>query len=385
MTKKNNSKGSILVVDDTQQNVQILSQMLRQENYTVFAAFDGADALRLLEKRTPDLILLDVMMPGMNGFEVCEKIKSNPETSFIPVIFLSALSDTESKIHAFDAGGVDYITKPFQHREVMARVELHLSIQRLQNEKESFISQLQEKQTHLEQLNKEKDDVLAVISHDMRNPLGGIIGIVDLMRSEQITDTDELEEMLSLIDSSAQRLLHLVNDMLDVAVIESNRLKIDRSETDIQQLIRDVVHTHEPAAKHKGVDLIITIDDSLKFATIDKSKIAQVLGNLVSNAIKFTPVDGSVTIKASWSSEFDGFIVINVTDTGIGIPQSMMPVLFEKMGGHQRAGTQGEKGTGLGMPIIKRYVEAHGGVVDVESKEGKGTKFIITIPSSLPK
>ncbi|MCH8494188.1 MAG: response regulator [Balneolales bacterium] len=135
--KKATSKGSILVVDDTQQNVQVLSQMLRNENYTVFAAFDGADALRLLEKRIPDLILLDVMMPGMNGFEVCEKIKSNPDTSFIPVIFLSALSDTESKIHAFDAGGVDYITKPFQHREVMARVELHLSIQRLQNEKES--------------------------------------------------------------------------------------------------------------------------------------------------------------------------------------------------------------------------------------------------------
>ncbi|MCH8494189.1 MAG: HAMP domain-containing histidine kinase [Balneolales bacterium] len=244
---------------------------------------------------------------------------------------------------------------------------------------------MQEKQKHLEQLNKEKDDVLAVISHDMRNPLGGIIGIVDLMRSEQITDTDELDEMLSLIDSSAQRLLHLVNDMLDVAVIESNRLKIDRSETNIEQLIHDVVQTHEPAAKHKSVELIIEIDNSLKFATIDKSKIAQVLGNLVSNAIKFTQTQGSVTIQAGWSDEFDGFIVMKVSDTGIGIPQSMMSVLFEKMGNHQRAGTQGEKGTGLGMPIIKRYVEAHGGVVDVESREGMGTKFIITIPATIPK
>lgn len=375
-------KSTILVVDDTQQNVQVLSQMLRDAGFIIMAAFNGADALALLERRVPDLILMDVMMPEMDGFEATRSIKSNPVLCDIPVIFLSALSDTESKLRAFESGGVDYITKPFQQQEVLARIELHLSLRRLQDEKEEYIHILKDKQHHLEQLNREKDEVLGVLSHDMRNPLGGIIGIVDLLKSEPLESQDELIEMLELIDSSANRLLNMVNVMLDIAIIESNSIKLNLAEVNLSDLVEEVVKTHAPAAKNKNITISTDLHDTSFQIMLDRSKIAQVFGNLISNAIKFTLSSGEIIIKTELNSEFNGFVTCSVSDNGIGIPATMIPVLFEKMGDHQRPGTEGEIGTGLGMPIVKRYVEVHKGAIDVMSEEGKGTVFTVLLPLS---
>lgn len=373
-------QGVILVVDDTQQNVQVLSQMLRDAGYAVMASFNGKDAITMLERRTPDLILMDVMMPEMDGFVATRHIKSNKEYEHIPIIFLSALSDTESKLRAFESGGVDYITKPFQQQEVLARIALHLSLQQLQHEKEQYIQELKEKQQHLEQVNKEKDEVLGVLSHDMRNPLGGIIGIVDLLKSEPIDSPEELQSMLDLIDTSANRLLNMVNDMLDIAIIEANSIKLSRSPVQLEKLLQEVVSIYAPAAKNKSITLTSTIQDNLPEISVDASKISQVFGNLISNAIKFTPSGGTVELTAELKPDFTGYVTCTVKDTGIGIPQSVLPVLFEKMGSHQRRGTDGEVGTGLGMPIVKRYIEIHDGIIDVSTKEGKGTAFTVLLP-----
>ncbi|MCC5926140.1 MAG: hybrid sensor histidine kinase/response regulator [Bacteroidetes bacterium] len=375
--------GTILVVDDTQQNVQVLSQMLRDAGYAVMASFNGQDAINILERRTPDLILMDVMMPEMDGFVATRHIKSNPDYALIPIIFLSALSDTESKLRAFESGGVDYITKPFQQQEVLARIALHLSLRKLQQEKEQYIGQLKEKQLHLEKLNKEKDEVLSVLSHDMRNPLGGIIGIVDLLKSEPIDSQEELFSMLELIDVSANRLLSMVNDMLDIAIIETSTAKLVRTQVSIPTLIDDVVSMHAPAAKNKGISIQTKADEKLPMIQADQSKIAQVFGNLISNAIKFTPTGGAVRIGVEVNDEYPGYLVCTVSDTGIGIPDDILPVLFDKMGNHQRQGTQGEVGTGLGMPIVKRYIEVHDGVIDVATEEGKGTVFTILLPLNI--
>lgn len=377
-----NSNYSILIVDDTQQNVQVLSQILRDVGYKVLAAFNGKDALNLLTKRIPDLILLDVMMPGMSGFDVAERIKSDDIMAKIPIIFLSALDEAEAKVKAFESGGVDYITKPFQHKEVLARINLHLRLKSLEKEREKYILELQQKQEHLEKLNKEKDDILGIISHDMRNPLGGIIGISNfLLTDESITDPDETKELLRLIEQSAERLLALVNDLLDVAVIESNTFSLNKSKINISDLISDVVRLHEPAAKSKHVHLNHKDPSSDIFVELDVSKISQVIGNLISNAIKFTESKGTITVSSELNSK-DGAnqLIICVSDNGIGIPEEMIPVLFKKLGGHQRSGTNGEKGTGLGMPIVKRYIEVHGGQIEVESKVGEGTTFKISLP-----
>jgi signal transduction histidine kinase len=372
------SKYVILIVDDTHQNVQVLSQILRDEKYVVLGAFSAEDGLNLIEKRRPHLILMDVMMPGMNGYDATKIIKDNPETANIPILFLSALSDAEAKVKAFEAGGIDYITKPFQHQEVLARVRIHLRIYTLEVEREKNITELTEKQNHLEKLNKEKDDVLAIISHDMRNPLGGIIGISNFLQLEEIEDRAEMQEMLRLIESSAERLLALVNDLLDVAVIEANTIRLEFVDVDLEKTVSDVISLQTPAAKSKAIRIITQFDEKLPTIEADQSKMSQILGNLISNAIKFTPNGGEISIQAMPDSSNNVKIVIS--DSGIGIPADLMGSLFTKMGRHQRVGTSGEKGTGLGMPIIKRYVEVHNGTIMVDSTVDEGSVFTICLP-----
>ncbi|HAC14458.1 MAG TPA: hypothetical protein DCE78_00720 [Bacteroidetes bacterium] len=376
-----NSSYSILIVDDTQQNVQVLSQILRDAGYKVLAAFNGPSALNLINKRPPDMILLDVMMPGMSGFEVAESLKKHDEYKSIPIIFLSALDEIEAKMKAFESGGVDYITKPFQHQEVLARIELHLRLKTLEKERESYIKDLKQQRENLEKLNKEKDDILGIISHDMRNPLGGIIGISNFLITEPVDNPSEMEDMLKLIEQSAEKLLALVNDLLNVAIIEANTFSVNLEETDVLILIDDVIQLHQPAAKSKHVAIVTEYPPKSVIAKLDKSKITQVIGNLISNAIKFTKSGGQITIKVETPTNVENKVLrIFIRDTGIGIPDELMPILFKKMSGHQRNGTNGEKGTGLGMPIVKRYVEAHHGTISVSSAPNEGTLFTIDLP-----
>jgi signal transduction histidine kinase len=367
---------TILVVDDTQQNVQVLTQMLRGKQYKVLAAFNGEDAIALLSRKTPDLILLDVMMPGMDGFETCREIRKESAYDDIPIIFLSALSDVEAKVKALESGGVDYITKPFQQLEVLARIELHLRLRRLELER-------QENVLRLEKMNREKDEVLGIISHDMRNPIGGIIGISNFLRTDGPSDDKELNDMLKLIESSAERLLLLVNDLLDIALIEANSLQLTFTETDIGAYCNDVIQLHRATAKSKGVrlDLVEKIEGIM--AEIDVTKFSQIIGNLVSNAIKFTEEGGQVRVEIGSSATDSSQLQLQIIDSGMGIPKDLMPKLFEKFGA-QRLGTKGEKGTGLGMPLVKRYVDLHHGSVTVDSMEKIGTTFTIRIPLKQP-
>lgn len=362
---------TILVVDDTQQNVQVLTQMLRGKQYKVLAAFNGEDAIALLSRKTPDLILLDVMMPGMDGFETCREIRQDPAYNDIPIIFLSSLSDVEAKVKALESGGVDYITKPFQQLEVLARIELHLRLGQLELERQQNV-------IRLEKMNKEKDEVLGIISHDMRNPIGGIIGISNFLRTDGPSDETELADMLTLIESSAERLLLLVNDLLDIALLEANSLQLTFSNTDIGAYVYNVMQLHYATAKSKGVKLsMIETLDGIK-AEVDVSKFSQIIGNLISNAIKFTTDGGTVKMEIGLNADASQ-LQVQVIDSGIGIPKELMPKLFEKFGA-QRRGTSGEKGTGLGMPLIKRYVELHQGTITVESMERIGSTFTVQIP-----
>jgi two-component system sensor histidine kinase/response regulator len=363
---------TILVVDDTQQNVQVLTQMLRGKQYKVLAAFNGEDAIALLSRKTPDLILLDVMMPGMDGFETCREIRKEAAYDDIPIIFLSALTDVEAKVKALESGGVDYITKPFQQLEVLARIELHLRLRRLELERQLNVARL-------EKMNIEKDEVLGIISHDMRNPIGGIIGISNFLRTDGPSDNQELKDMLTLIETSAERLLLLVNDLLDIALIEANSLQLTFTETDIGAYCHDVIQLHRATAKSKGVrlDLIERVEGII--AEVDVTKFSQVVGNLVSNAIKFTNEGGQIRVEIGYAQNDATQLELQIIDSGIGIPNDLKPRLFEKFGA-QRIGTKGEKGTGLGMPLVKRYVDLHHGTITVESMERIGTTFTIRIP-----
>ena len=369
-------KKTILVVDDIEQNVMVVSQILRTAGYNVIPAFSGSSALGILEKRQPHLVLLDVMMPDMDGFEVCERIKNTETLRSIPIIFLSALHDTDKKVKALEVGGVDYITKPFQEAEVLARVNLHIRTHELELERKLHIDQLQE-------LNAEKDRLMGIVSHDLRSPLSGIVGLSELMREAQDPlDAEFIRQMSEVIYSTSSHLINLVNDLLDIAKIESGEQhKLQLSTIPISEVFTSVKTIFFQLAKQKHINFVLEqVDDSLTL-DCDVAKLKQIFNNLVSNAIKFTPESGSVYLKHSQSNEFN---IFKVQDTGIGISSENLPKLYEKFGDHQRLGTDGEKGTGLGMPIVKSFVDLHGGTIEIESEVGKGTTFVISLPKVIP-
>lgn len=365
----------ILIVDDVEQNVAVISQILRNAGHNVMAAFSGETALRMVQKRKPDLILLDIMMPGMTGFETCEHLKSSASTADIPVIFLSALTETDTKVKGFEVGGVDYITKPFQESEVLARVHVHLKIRRLEMERDKHISTLTE-------LNSEKDRLMQIVSHDLRSPLGGIRGLAEiLLESDEQVNAATVREFSKIITNTVDGLLELVNDLLDLAKIESGNVNMNFTEFDFSETIKYASDLVRLVALKKGVFLTADYPDEPLRIRADEPKLKQTINNLLSNAIKFTPKGGNVEIAVEKEQSPDSKnLLITVTDSGMGIPPDMLKNVFEKFGEHQRNGTHGEKGSGLGLSIVKRFVELHGGTVRVDSRVGEGTSFHITLP-----
>jgi two-component system, sensor histidine kinase and response regulator len=366
------SSSRILVVDDNEVNITVISQMLKQAGYRVMVVLSGEAALRLAEKNVPDLILLDIMMPpGIDGFETIKRLKANPITENIPVIFLSALDDTQTKVKGFDMGAVDFVTKPFQEKEVLARVKSHLTLATLERERNEQIARLEE-------MNQEKDKMMQIVSHDLRSPLSGIKGMSELLQGEEADIPDLVREFSKHIFNSSTTLINLVNDLLDVAKIESGTLTLSLSEFSLSELLKDCYNALFVLAKQKQINLEFIGWDDNHVITADKPKLFQAFNNLISNAIKFTPQSGTVRVHLQSRGEQ---YVVEISDSGIGIPDEMIPRLFEKFGNHQRPGTSGEKGTGLGMSIIKKFVEGHRGNISVQSIVNEGTTFVVVLPT----
>jgi len=377
--KSIDSNATILVVDDTEPNVRLLAHVLKKEGYDVLAAFSGEDALKMVSKKKPDIILLDIMMPEMDGFEVCERLKQDEQTKDIPVIFLSALSETESKVKGFKAGGVDYITKPFQREEILVRIELHLRLTRLQNRLEEKIAQLKEREQWLNRLNAQKDELMRIVGHDIRNPVTGIIGVAQLLKSsEETMDRSKRLVMYNTIEESGKKLQNLVNDLLQKENSESDLAELHLEKIDLESLVQRVVELHQPTALSKEITFDLDLENTHELE-LDRKKMDQVLGNLVSNALKFTPRGGTVSIMLE--EDRDERVKIIISDTGVGIPDEELDTLFENADNSKaiREGTLGERGSGLGLEIVKHFTELHGGEVDVESEVGEGTTFVISL------
>ncbi len=373
----------ILIVDDTQHNVQVLSQVTRAEGYQVIAAFNGTDAVELAKKRKPDLILLDVLMPDMNGYKVCEILKKDRELRDTPVIFLSALSDVESKIKGFKVGGVDYITKPFQREEVIARVELHLKLKKLERERERYIKELKKREKHLEQLIRAKDEVMRIVSHDIRNPLTGIIGLSDLMLNNSEQSPEMTVRMVNAIKKGGIEIMDLVNDILEMDFEKNEAFSINYEDVNLEELLNKVIELHNSTAISNSIKLTFDVEKDLPLIPVDSQKISQAIGNLISNALKFTPQDGIVNVAACITANSPKVVRISVKDSGIGIPEENIPSLFNRHDRNRRLGLKGEKGSGMGLDIVKRYIELHEGKIEVESKVDEGTTFTIQFPATL--
>lgn len=367
-------KPLILAIDDVEENLNAISEILRRNDFDVMVAPSGEVALKLLERRKPDLILLDIMMPEMDGYTVATIIQRRQDWQDIPIIFLSALTDVDAKVKGFEVGGVDYITKPFMEKEVVARINTHLELSWLRKSLEHTINQLRE-------ANQAKDEFLRVISHDLRSPLSSLQNLGELLQRDDVAkDPNAIKELGKMIGEVSSQLLAMVNGLLDIAKIESGKFTLNLLETNMVDLAKRSAELLRINAEAKNINFKTDFGTTDVPVVVDTAKIGQVINNLLSNAIKFTHPGGTVTLRVR---DCGDLVQIQVSDTGIGIPQEMLPHLFEKFGPHQRPGTAGEKGTGLGMPIIKGFVELHGGTVDVQSKEGEGTTVTITLPKRL--
>ena len=361
---------TILVVDDTPENITLLSNLLKGL-YRIKAALNGPKALEIASSHpTPELILLDIMMPEMDGFEVCRRLKADDATKDIPVIFLSAKSETESKVEAFDVGGVDYITKPFEQREVLARIETHLRLRCLQ-------IKLQEQACQLERSNQDLEQFAYAISHDLQEPLRMVNSYLKLLENRfgENIDMTAKEFMDFAVDGSA-RMQSMIKDLLEYSRVGTRAAELEP--TDAEEACETALANLHVAIADSGAEVET---GALPVVEADPSQLARLFQNLVGNAIKYRDANRAPRVRVS-AEEDEGTWTFSIEDNGIGIEPEYSErifAIFQRL--HQR---DEYSGTGVGLAVCKRIVERHGGRIWVDSTPGEGSIFRFTLPVVLP-
>lgn len=378
------NKNIILAVDDQPNNLKVIAGVLGDE-YQLSIANNGHNALKILDKLVPDLILLDIMMPGMDGFEVCHEIKLRPQLKDIPIIFLTAKTEISDIVKAFEAGAVDYIFKPFNPLEVKARVNsqlqlFHTSRQLKELNYKLAVSQQELELTNvkLEMLNKQKDKFFSVIAHDLKTPFNNVIAITGLI-SESLASKEQesLLEYVTMLRNTTDKAMDLLMNLLEWAKSQTGNLKFTPGLIQPISIIQDVLAIYQESIRAKS--LIVNFDCNPDYEFFgDQPMIATVLRNLLGNAIKFSLAGGVIYLKVNRLA--DGSTQFSVKDFGIGISSDLLPLLFVLGANTGRPGTRGEPSSGLGLMLCKDFVERHGGSITVESAEGKGSEFSFTIP-----
>ncbi|WP_016951475.1 hybrid sensor histidine kinase/response regulator [Anabaena sp. PCC 7108] len=368
-------KGNILIVDDTPNNLHLLSSMLEEQGYEVRCANSGAIALKAVEIEPPDIILLDINMPNINGYEVCQHLKLDQQTQEIPVIFLSALSETIDKVKAFQVGAVDYITKPFQVEEVLARIENQLSLRRMQIElqqaKAKAITALKQEQ----ELNRLKSEFVSMISHDFRNPLTSIQGFAGLLEcGGQIPNPQTINRYVNKINTAVDNLLSLLDEILLIGSIEVGKMQYKPISVNLKEFCQELIDTLKYSLGNQNQICFTCLADST-LAEMDLTILQRILNNLLSNAIKYSYPGEPVYLDLECQNHKT---IFQIRDQGMGIPLENQPYLFEPF--YRSSNVGNIKGTGLGLAVVKKCVEVHQGKISLESKEKIGTKIIVSLP-----
>ncbi len=373
-------KSNILVVDDNPTNLQVLSGMLKERGCKVRVVTSGPLALRAAAHDTPDLILLDINMPDMDGYEVCRRLKQDEDLSAVPVIFLSALTETEDKVQAFTVGGLDYITKPFQFEEVEARIEIHLRLRRLQREVEEQNRRLEESYDRLQDLEELRDSLVHMIVHDMRSPLGAITTSLQLLKED--LEGDIPAENLNDIEAAmtgGDALMRLLNDLLDVSRLESGKMPLDIHRNDLVTLAKRSMVALKGLAPGRDVS-IHGLEEV--WVECDGEVVRRVVDNLVANGLKHTPAGATLRITVQKQEKQAR---IEVFDSGPGIPKDHLDRIFDKFSQVKTRKSGKYHSTGIGLTFCKMAVEAHGGDIGVESEMGEGSTFWFSLPLSPPR
>ncbi len=401
----NEDQATLLVVDDAADIRDLLARRLKRKGFAVTKACDGMQALELIASRPFDLVLLDLMMPGIDGLEVLALLRRGYPPSMLPVIAVTARHESESVVEALKLGANDYVTKPVDFPVLLARIESQLSRKRAEEKLavvlENFEKLVEERSAQLrlsneelkreiaerkrteeallaakeaaELANRSKSEFLANMSHELRTPLNAIIGFSEMIKTATFgpIGSPKYREYATDIYGSGQHLLNVITDILDISKIEAGKLELHEEPVDVPEAVESCLMLVNERAENAGLTLEIEIADDLPPLRADERKLKQILINLLSNAVKFTPEGGTVTTRV-WCHRDDGY-VFQVADTGIGIAPDDIPKVLAPFGQVDSTLARKYEGTGLGLPLTKSLVEMHGGSFDLQSEPGVGT------------
>jgi len=365
------SKGTILIVDDTPANVSVLFDFLGENGYKVLVAQEGRRAIQKAEYAQPDLILLDVMMPGIDGFETCQLLKSKETTKEIPIIFMTALADTVDKVKGFKLGAADYITKPIQHEEVLARITTQLNFRRLQQ-------QLQDHAQELERRNLELDAFARTVAHDLKNPLNAIIGYTEMLIGECTLGSTPNEETiwtLHSVDQAGRKMINIIEALLLLAGV-SKRTQVETEMLDMAHIIEQVKQRLDYMIKEYQAK--IALPTAWPTAIGYAPWVEEIWANYMSNGLKYGGKPPYLELGATVGS--DKTVRFWIRDNGQGLTEEAQTQLFTPF---TRLNKSSAEGHGLGLSIVQQVVEKLGGKVGVETKLGEGSLFYFTLPANL--
>ncbi|GAK60717.1 response regulator receiver sensor signal transduction histidine kinase [Candidatus Vecturithrix granuli] len=373
MKSHRTAKGTVLIVDDNPTHLIVLSDYLTADGFDILCAQDGESAIQRAEQEHPDIILLDILMPGLDGFEICRLLKDQSVTREIPVIFMTALTEMNDKLNAFKAGGVDYITKPLQLPEVLVRINVHLTLKRQQQH-------IQRQNAQLKQLNHDKDRFFSIIAHDLRGSLNSLRDLTRITAENfEIYSLPKLKEMIRMQFQTTDNLSKLLENLLIWARVQQGMIEYQPQKLDLENVITWNIQLAMLRAKQKQIPLTTTIAKKTHIVHADFNMLDTIVRNLISNALKFTHSGGSIVVAATADERN---VTMSVADTGIGIPSEDLPKLFRIDFKYKHLGTEHEPGTGLGLILCKEFVEKNGGNIWVESTEGKGSTFYVSFPKA---
>lgn len=366
-------KAPILVVDDDPVIRALTCELLEDEGYELTEAADGFAAFEACQRAVPGMVICDVMMPGMNGFELCRRLRQRRETAAVPILMATGLDDRQSIAAAFDAGATDFIVKPLNWLILKYRVRYMLRAAR------AFTDLVAAKE-RAEAADRTKSTFLANMSHELRTPLNAVIGFSEAMQQAVLGPiSPQYAEYAKIIGDSGSHLLTIINDILDVAKAEAQGLKLCDEDAHLPEIVSFSASMVEAVAKKADVRFTADVQPALPAFRCDAKKLQQILINLLVNAIKFTPAGGSVRLAVS--RDRAGDLVMRIADTGVGIPRDKIAIALSPFGQVESPLARKNDGVGLGLPLTKRLVEAHDGTLDIDSEPGKGTTVTLRFPA----
>jgi len=371
MGNKTLHAGHILIVDDTSKNIQLLANILNNEDYKISAARDGFQAIELSDEIDPDLILLDIMMPEMDGFDTCKRLREKEKLRDVPIIFLTAKNESDDIVKGLKLGAVDYITKPFNSAELLMRVKTHLD--------------LRKSKTLIKEQASKLNELLHVMFHDLTNPLNFLSGILEIAEHG---DSSILEEMQDSMRDSVKNALDIISIVRKLRALEDGKEQITLSSLNLKDKITESCAFFRQKLKDKEIHIEIDINPAIYIIAENISFNSSVVSNLLSNAIKFSFPQSKISVSGYLQEDK---VIVSVRDYGIGMPESLVAQIFDHSRPTNRTGTNGEKGTGYGMPLVKKFVTLYGGGIHILSTEKNknpsdhGTEIRLTLKGEMRK